>query len=77
MEAAADKTADNMRAIIRLAVSGVLVSVAVGYFHEIYTGLVTAAGWALASGAYLSFRDPPPPNEDAGDPAALNFGRKD
>ena len=77
MEAKADKVADNKRAMVRLAVTGVIVSVGVGYFHEIYSGVVTAAGWFLASAAYLSFRDPPPPNPDAGDPAALNFGRKD
>ena len=76
-EAAAEEVADNKRAIVRLAIVGLLVSAAVGYFHAVYTGIVTFAGWVLASAAYLSFRNPPPPNEDAGDPAALNFGRKD
>ena len=75
VEAKAVKVAGNKRAMLRLAIVGLLVSVAVGYFHETYSGIVTGAGWILASAAYLSFRDPPPPNPDAGDPAALNFGR--
>ncbi len=77
VEVAAEKTADNKRAMVRLIAVGLIVSILVGYFHETYTGIVTAAGWFLASAAYMSFRDPPPPNENAGDPAALNFGRKD
>ncbi|MCA9542250.1 MAG: SEC-C domain-containing protein [Myxococcales bacterium] len=56
---------------------GVAVAIGVGIGMGTYAGLVVAAAWALALAAYLSFRDPPPPNEDAGDPAALNFGRDD
>jgi hypothetical protein len=59
---------------IGLVVSGLVASVAVGFFKDLSGGLIVAAAWALASSAYLSFRSPPPPNENPGDPAGLNFG---
>ena len=59
---------------IGLAVAGVLVAVGAGLWKDLSAGLIVGAAWALASLAYLSFRSPPPPNENPGDPAALNFG---
>tara|TARA_B100001093_G_C26649184_1_gene936708 strand:+ start:347 stop:787 length:441 start_codon:yes stop_codon:yes gene_type:complete len=59
-----------------LGASGLLTAIGVGIWqNDAFTGIGVAAAWTLASVAYLSFRDPPPPNENAGDPAALNFGR--
>lgn len=65
---------DRRQAIV-LAVIGLAVAIAAGVFHAVYTGIVVGAAWALGLVAYLSFRNPPPPHEDPGDPAALNFGR--
>ncbi len=59
---------------IGLLVSGIVVAVAVGLWQDTGAGLIVGAAWFLAAGAYLSFRNPPPPNVNAGDPAALNFG---
>ncbi len=59
---------------IGLAVVGLLVAGAVAFFKDMGSGLIVLAAWALASMAYLTFRNPPPPNENPGDPAGLNFG---
>lgn len=56
---------------------GVVVAVGAGLWRGPYTGIVVGAAWALGLIAWASFRNPPPPNPDAGDPAALNFGRQD
>ena len=63
---------------VQLAVVvGIAVSIAAGLWRGAYTGIVVGAAWALGTIAWASFRNPPPPNPDAGDPAALNFGRRD
>jgi ABC-type branched-subunit amino acid transport system permease subunit len=36
--------------------------------------LSVAAAGAFAIGAYRIFRNPPPPNDDAGNPSGINFG---
>lgn len=58
-------------------VVGILVSVGAGIWQGAYTGIVVGAACLLGIIAWASFRNPPPPNPDAGDPAALNFGRQD
>ena len=69
-----EMAASNKRSAIMILAFGVLVSIGVGFWKGTYTALIVAAAWALGSAAYLSFRNPPPINENAGDPAALNFG---
>ncbi len=59
---------------IGLVVTGLAAAVGVGFWRDLSGGLIVGAAWALASLAYLSFRSPPPPNENPGDPAGLNFG---
>lgn len=59
---------------IYLGILGVIIAVAVGFWKGVYPALIVAAAWFLGLVAYLSFREPPPPNENPGDPAALNFG---
>ena len=66
-------TSNQKSAAVILAI-GVVIAIAVGFWKGTYTALIVAAAWALGSAAYLSFRNPPPVNENAGDPAALNFG---
>lgn len=60
---------------IYLGIVGLIVSIGVGFWKGTYPALIVAAAWFLGLVAYLSFREPPPPNENPGDPAALNFGR--
>ena len=76
-EEIAAEASENMKSALLLGAVGLLVAIGVGFWKDAYTGVVVAAAWALGQGAYLSFRNPPPPNENAGDPAALNFGRSD
>ncbi len=38
-------------------------------------GLAVLAATALVIGGWFIFGNPPPPKDDAGDPAGLNFGR--
>ncbi len=59
---------------IGLAIVGIGLAVGIGVWKDLASGLIVGAAWALGSLAYLSFRSPPPPNENPGDPAALNFG---
>ncbi|MCA9559052.1 MAG: SEC-C domain-containing protein [Myxococcales bacterium] len=56
---------------------GVVVAIGVGLWKGLAAGLVVAAAWGLGLVAWMSFRDPPPPNDNPGNPAALDFGRKD
>ena len=72
--AAEDGQTSNQKSAVTILAIGVVIAIAVGFWKGTYTGLIVAAAWALGSAAYLSFRNPPPINENAGDPAALNFG---
>lgn len=65
------------RKVQALIVLGLAAAIGAGVWRGVYTGIVLGAAWALGLIAWLSFRNPPPPNPDAGDPAALNFGRDD
>ncbi len=56
---------------------GVAVALGVGLWKGLAPGLIVAAAWGLGLVAWMSFRDPPPPNENPGNPAGLDFGRKD
>ena len=68
-------SAETKQTILKLGGLGLVVAVAAGIWKEPSTGIVVAAAWGLGQAVYMSFRNPPPPNENAGDPAALNFGR--
>ena len=74
-EQIAAEASEQRKSALMLGAVGLAVAVAVGFWKDAYTAVVVAAAWALGQGAYLSFRNPPPPNENAGDPAGLNFGR--
>lgn len=65
----------DRRQAIGLVALGLVVAITAGALNSVYTGLVVAAAWALALVAYLSFRNPPPPHEEPGEGAELNFGR--
>jgi len=59
-----------------LFIVGLVLGIGAGIIQsDVLFGLTIFGGWTLLSLVYLSFRNPPPPNENAGDPAALNFGR--
>ena len=77
VEAQTEATREQWKWVGYCAVSGLLVSIAAGFWRDAYTGLVVAAAWTLASVAFLIFRNPPPPNDNPGNPAGLDFGRRD
>ena len=59
-----------------LGLVGTVAAIAVGVWqNDVSVALGVAGAWALGTILYLSVRNPPPPNDNAGDPAALNFGR--
>ena len=66
----------NKGTALVLGLVGTVAAIAVGVWQsDVSVGLGVAGAWALGTVLYLSVRNPPPPNENAGDPAALNFGR--
>lgn len=62
---------------LTLAVTGgaVVVSIVIGAMYGGQTGLGVFAAAAIGIGAWVIFRDPPPPKAGGGDPAAINFGK--
>lgn len=56
---------------------GGIGAIALGATQSAQSGLALAAGTGLAVGAWFLFSNPPPPRDDAGDPAALDFGRRE
>ncbi len=76
-EVLAEEKREMTRAGVILAVIGLLVCIGIGVWKDTYTAIVVAAAWALGQAAYMSFRNPPPVNDDAGNPAALDFGRRE
>jgi hypothetical protein len=76
-EVLAEEKGEMTKAGIMIGLLGLAVCVAVGFWKDTYTALVVAAAWALGQAAYMSFRNPPPPNDNAGNPAALDFGRSE
>ena len=67
----------NDSKLIRILIGlGLLFSTIAGVMRDdLITGFVVALGWTFLCFIYLNLRNPPPVNENAGDPAALNFGR--
>ncbi len=59
-----------------VGVSGGAGSVALAVSHGAQAAVALAAGTALAVAMWFLFSNPPPPRDDAGDPAGLDFGRK-
>ena len=68
---------DNSKKIPVIAVIAVLASVGATYAEDLAMGLTVAAASVIVGWGYLTFSNPPPPKEDAGNPAGLDFGRKD
>ena len=59
-----------------LLLVGIVLGIGSGILKgDVLFGLTIFGGWTLLGLVYLSFRNPPPLNENAGDPAALNFGQ--
>ncbi len=63
-------------AVVLLAVAGTIVAAAVGLAYAGYVnwGLAMGIGGLALLGVYIVLRDPPPPRDDPGNPAGLNFG---
>ena len=56
---------------------GVLTTLIVTLMADFGAGLVAGLAVSMVGVGYLIVRDPPPPNDVQGDPAALNFGMTD
>ena len=70
-------SSEQRKMAIILGILSVCVGIAAGIWREPFDGIVVAVAAGMLALVYLSFRRPPPPKADAGDPAALNFGRRD
>lgn len=57
-----------------LLVAGLIAAIAVGLWKGFGLGVTTFGVFGIVIGLILIFRNPPPPNPNAGDPAALSFG---
>ncbi len=68
---------DHSKKIAVLTVIGLLASVGATYAEDLTMGLTVAAASVILGWGYLTFSNPPPPKQDAGNPAGLDFGRKD
>ena len=69
----------NWKARVPL-ILGVLGGVAGGFFfysQGLQPAISVWAGTLLFVGGWVLFNNPPPSNPNSGDPAGLNFGRKD
>ena len=69
--------ASRKRTVVFLSVIGLAVSGAAGYSEGVVFGLTVAAASVLIGAGYMIFSNPPPPRADSGNPAGLDFGRKD
>jgi hypothetical protein len=58
-----------------MGLAGGSVSVATFLTVNTQAGLSVLAATTLVIGGWFIFGNPPPPKDDAGDPAGLNFGR--
>ena len=72
-----EEKASRSRTIAILTLIGLGVSIAAGYSEGVVFGITVAAASFLIGAGYLIFSNPPPPKADAGNPAGLDFGRKD
>ncbi|TVR01723.1 MAG: hypothetical protein EA398_09260 [Deltaproteobacteria bacterium] len=57
-----------------ILLAGLVAAVAVGMWKGFGLGVTTFGVFGIIAGLILIFRNPPPPNPNAGDPAGLNFG---
>ena len=64
----------DSRVSTALAVAGAILGVVLGVTQGVDVGLGVGGGIVLAVGAWVIFRNPPPPRAGGSDPAAINFG---
>lgn len=57
-----------------LLAAGLVAALAVGMTRGFGLGVTTFGVFGIVVGLILIFRNPPPPNPNAGDPAGLTFG---
>ena len=65
------------RAAVVLGAVSLLIGAMVASQSSIGAGLSAAAACGLISAGVLVFSNPPPPKDDSGNPAGLDFGRRD
>ena len=56
---------------------GMIATGAAWYVEDLSLALTVAGASVVLGFGYLTFSNPPPPRKDAGNPAGLDFGRKD
>lgn len=69
-----DANESDSRVSAAIAVAGAILGVVLGVTQGVEMGLGVGGGIVLAVGAWIIFRNPPPPRAGGSDPAAINFG---
>ena len=68
---------ERTRTISILTAIGAALTAAAWYAEDLSLAITVAGASAVLGVGYLIFTNPPPPRKDAGNPAGLDFGRKD
>ncbi len=73
-QAGADAVRSDSRVTGAIAIAGAVLGVVIGMSQGADIGIAVGGGIVLAVGAWVIFRNPPPPKQGGDDPAAINFG---
>ncbi len=73
-DAGANAVQSDSRVAVAIAVAGAILGVVLGATQGVDIGVGIGGGVVLAVGAWVVFRNPPPPRAGGSDPAAINFG---
>ena len=73
-EIGANAVKSDSRVAVAIAVAGGILGVVLGATQGVDIGVGVGGGVVLAVGAWVVFRNPPPPRAGGSDPAAINFG---
>ena len=68
---------DHSKAIAVIATIGLVASAGATYVEDLGLGLTVAAASVILGWGFITFSNPPPRKPESGNPAGLDFGRKD
>jgi hypothetical protein len=77
VEEKADVIIEQKKWALALAVVGIGIAIAAGFWRDPFSGIVVGTAWAMGSVVFLTLRRPPPVKDSAGNPAGLDFGRRE